>query len=134
MTEGTPRISRGTRWLAAAALIAAALAGALVGAAADRFFVMRSASWTRGMPPRGEPTPAMRRHFLDRMTRDLDLNEVQRRQVEALIERGGERMRATGDSVEALVERRMTDMRAEFAQILTAQQMQKFRAMAPPPR
>jgi hypothetical protein len=142
--------------MATAALLGAAMAGALVGVAADRAMMMRDADWTRGaplrgmppggmplggmppggmaprgmpprgMPPRGMPTPAMRRQFVQRLTDELALTDSQRRQVEALMERQLPRMRAMADSMQELAERSLREPRDEMLRILTPEQQRKF--------
>ena len=152
MTTDTPRIPRRARWMATAALLGAAMAGALVGAAADRALMMRGAEWTRGgpfrgfppggmpfggmspggMPPGGMPAPAMRRQFVQRLTDDLALTDMQRQQVEVLMERQLPRMKAMADSMQELVERSLREPRDEMLRILTPEQQRKFAALRLP--
>jgi len=134
MNEQAPRVSRRVTWLAVAALVGTAVAGILVGAVLDRTLLMWGAPGGRGMPvpAGGEPTPEMRKRLVGRLARDLNLSDAQRVQVEELMAQQAPRIRATGDSVQAIVERSLAESRAQMMKILTPEQQRKFSTIEPP--
>ena len=134
MSEPAPRVSRRVTWLAVAAVVGTALAGILVGAVLDRTLLTWGAPWARGIPvpARGEPTPEMRQRFARRLASDLNLTEAQRLKVEELMEQQAPRIRATGDSVQAIVERSLAESREQMMKILTPEQQRKFATILPP--
>lgn len=136
MNEQAPRVSPRVRWLAVAALVGTAVAGILVGAVMDRTLLMWGAPGARGMPlaAGGEPTPEMRKRLARRLASDLNLSDAQRVKVEELMEQQMPRMRATGDSVQAMVERSLAESREQMMKILTPEQQRKFSTILPPGR
>ena len=133
MNETVPRMSRRVTWLAVAALVGTALAGILVGAVLDRTLLRWGGPWERGIagPAGVEPTPEMRRRLARRLANDLNLSDAQRLKVEELMEQQAPRIRATGDSVQAIVERSLAESREQMMKILTPEQQRKFSTILP---
>ena len=73
----------------------------------------------------------MRKRLARRLASDLNLSDAQRVKVEELMEGQMPRMRATGDSVQAMVERSLAESREQMMKILTPEQQRKFSAILP---
>jgi Spy/CpxP family protein refolding chaperone len=133
MTERVVRAARRAPLVALLVLLATAVAGGVVGVALDRAWLMRGFPGGPGMPmgPLPAPTPMMRKQLTDRVAQELELTDAQRTQFEELFDRRSASMRATGDSVQTLLEKWLTETRAQMAGILTPEQQKKFNAMAP---
>jgi Spy/CpxP family protein refolding chaperone len=75
---------------------------------------------------RGLGMPEAPRQFAERLARDLELTDDQRRQVEGILERQVPQMRAASDSVRALIERPLEETRVQLLSILSPEQKKKF--------
>lgn len=115
------------RLLATALIGVALLLGGLAGATFDRAFFRASAP-AQLASPADIPDPAPRRpnrprtRYLDQLTRELDLTDEQRTQVDSLLRKQHERMRELRRETRARSSKIVDETRAAIFEILTPEQ------------
>jgi Spy/CpxP family protein refolding chaperone len=116
-------------WFALFVLVVFCL-GAAAGVVADRYRASgrRPIGFGRfgmgvGMMRGGPPRPA---EIADRMSRELDLTAEQRKQLEAVLERNGDRLEQFRRETAGRFETLRTQLDAEISGILTPEQRRKF--------
>jgi|GEM_PF-3751028 len=120
------------RLLATAIIAVALILGGLAGATFDRAF-FRPSFTARSATPADlpEPTPRNpnrpRTRYLDQLTRELDLTEAQRAQVDSLLRMQHERLRELRRETRARSAKIVEETRAEIFQILTPEQQETLR-------
>lgn len=110
-----------TTALAVVALVVTFLAGAVVGAAADRMIQLR-----RGGPMIPPHAGTM---MLNRLDRRLDLTDRQREQVGEILRRRHARLNSLWSSVRPEVEQELAAANDEITALLTPEQRKKFEEM-----
>jgi hypothetical protein len=126
-----------SRWRAGLVIVAIAVASALLGAAGDRAYLLRSGR-LRGFPP-GRATPeqeAKRRHdMLERLTKDLGLSRTQQAGIDSVMQRTDSSLRAIRHEMQPRIQQVFESSRAEIATRLDSAQRVKFARRKPrPPR
>ncbi|HEX8155648.1 MAG TPA: periplasmic heavy metal sensor [Thermoanaerobaculia bacterium] len=118
-----------TTALAILVLLVTFVAGAVVGIAAHRGFMMRGHE--RG-------AKHMTAFMLNHLDRKLDLTDAQRGEIEKILDRRHQRMSALRGEMRGKIEREVTGANAEIERVLDAQQREKFKRLRihlrhPPP-
>jgi hypothetical protein len=109
---------------AALIVIAAFVAGVMIGVAGDRFALLRSGQL---YPRRAVAFAAS--HVVDRLGRDLELSDTQKRDVRAIVDRHHARIDAAWSNVRPQVKREIDAATAEIEAVLTPEQRTKFREL-----
>jgi Spy/CpxP family protein refolding chaperone len=104
--------------LAVVALLVTFLAGAVVGAAADRILLIHRGG--AAMPPHAATM------MLNRLDRRLDLTDTQRAQVGEILNRRHARMNALWTAVRPRVQQEIAAANDEITRLLTPEQRKKF--------
>jgi len=121
MNETTAK-RRAALWVAVVFVLGAALGGVL-----GYFYGHRNVV-IAGPPPLSEPERRARR--LDQMTRELNLNDTQRRQFDALLLQTHNEFKAIHDrnaaQLEAEMDQARQKTREQFRAVLTPEQLPKF--------
>jgi Spy/CpxP family protein refolding chaperone len=116
----SPRASR-AKWIAGIVVIAAFVAGVLVGVAGSHLLMLHG---------RRPHIPGRAAHFLvARLDRRLDLTDAQEKQIEAIIARRHARMNAIWDAARPRVGEEIAATNDEIAATLTPEQRVKFEAI-----
>jgi len=110
--------------MAAVVVVVAFIAGLLIGAAGDHFYLLHSG---RLSPRRTARSTAGR--MADNLSRELQLTPQQKTQVQQIIERHRAKIDATMASVRPQVRQEVDATNAEIDRILTPEQRTKFAVM-----
>jgi hypothetical protein len=113
-----------SRAKAAAIVIVALIAGFVIGVAGDRLVLLRSGQL---YPKRAVSFAAS--HLVDRLGRDLQLSDAQKRDVRAIVERHHARIDAAWANVRPQVRREIDAANVEIEAVLTPEQRTKFREL-----
>lgn len=113
-----------TRTTAVAVVLAAFVAGLVVGVAGDRVYLIHTRQY---LPSRAGRS--MTQRLADRLDRELHLDATQRTRVEAILEAHRQRIDAIWSSVRPQVDKELAATNSEIDQILTAEQKPKFKAI-----
>ena len=105
-------------------MIAALIAGIVIGVAGDRFVLLRSGQL---YPKRAVSYAA--NHVVDRLGRDLQLSDAQKGQVRSIVDRHHARIDAAWANVRPQVRQEIDAANAEIEAVLTPQQRTKFREL-----
>lgn len=131
-SSGSP--TRG-RAVAVLVLLVVALAGGLAGVAVDRLVLLpRPPGGLPGHPGFGMGNPPSRereREFRDHMARTLGLSGSQRVRIDSLLELQLRELRAIRSQVRPRLDSIIGRTRSQIDSILTPEQREKVRAMAP---
>ena len=121
METSTPSASR-TRWIAILIVAVAFAAGAAIGFAGGRAYSLFHGPF----PHRPD---FMRGRLIEHLDNALDLTPQQREQVEQIMARHHERMRAISDGVRPQMRQEIDTANREIESVLTPQQREKFQKM-----
>jgi hypothetical protein len=116
-------VASSTRTTAVAVVVAAFVAGAIVGAAGDRFYLIRRHLIVQ---PRATGE-SMTHRIAVRLDRDLHFKNGQQQQIETIIEQSRGRIDSIWASVRPQVESEIDATNSRIEQVLDAQQRTKFR-------
>ena len=105
-------------------MIAAFIAGIVIGVAGDRFVLLRTGQL---YPKRAVSFAA--KHVVDRLSRDLQLSEAQKSEVRAIVDRHHARIDAAWANVRPQVRREIDAANVEIEAVLTPEQRTKFREL-----
>lgn len=107
--------------MAALLIVAALIAGIVVGVAGDRLYMMRRVPH----PPR-----FMSDRFVEHLDRELQLTPQQRDAVKQISERHRQRIQALSDSIRPQMRQELDAMNAEIENVLNPDQQKKFRELS----
>jgi hypothetical protein len=125
-----------SRWRAGLVITVIVVASALLGAAADRAYLLRTGR-LRGFPP-GRPTreqEAKRRHeMLERLTNELGLSRSQQAGIDSVMQRTDSSLRAIRHEMQPRLQQVFEGSREEISARLDSAQRVKFAQLKPPRR
>ena len=113
-----------TRTTAVAVVLAAFVAGLVVGIAGDRVYLIHTRQYFPSRAGR-----SMAKHLVDRLDRELHFDAAQRTRVEAILEQHRQRIDTIWSSVRPQVDKELAATNAEIDQVLTPEQRPKFKAI-----
>jgi hypothetical protein len=108
-----------------AVVLAAFVAGLVVGVAGDRVYLIHQG---RIFPSRSA-AKSMTKRLIDRLDRELHFDAQQRARVETIVEGHRQRIDALWSSVRPAVGKEINATNAEIEKILTPEQLPKFKAL-----
>ena len=117
-------MSSSARRTAVVVVIAAFIAGLLVGIAGDRLYLFRTG---RFFPRRGSEFAA--RHIVAKLDRDLNLNEAQEKQIEHILESHHAKIDAAWNAARPQVRQEIDATNNEIERVLTPEQLPKFKEL-----
>ena len=121
----------------AALVIAAIVIGsALAGAGIDHWALRHARRGRGGLPGASTPEQAAKRRadMLERMTKELGLNAVQRAGIDSVLQRTDSTLRVFRGEMQPRLRKIFDDSRAEIATRLDSAQRVKFAQQKPPKR
>ncbi len=122
--SATPSGSSKTKTIAAVVVVLAFIAGLLIGIVGDRLWMFRIRDHVFGRM-RGNMTS----FIVNRLDRELDLNDQQKTEITRIVESHRQHIEAISAGVRPQIRRELDESNAEIEKVLTPDQRSKFEKM-----